>query len=63
VAALHSGDQTLHRVVGPAIHQAGGWVLPVLSWPDDPAAGPEAYEREARKLRCERGFEAARSCC
>ena len=30
IATLHSGEETLHRVVGPAICQTSGWVLPVL---------------------------------
>src|SRR5271166_3265945 len=32
IATLYSGDEALHRVVGPAICQTSGWVLPVLYW-------------------------------
>ncbi len=58
IATLHCGDQTLHRVVGPAISQTSGWVLPVLYWSVDPATGLNEYEQAARKLRKERGLEA-----
>ncbi len=59
IATLHSGDETLYRVVGPAISQTSGWVLPVLYWSFDPATGLNEYEREAKKLRNESGLEAA----
>jgi hypothetical protein len=58
IATLHSGDEELRRLIGPAISQAGGWVLPVLPGPSDPAAGPNEYEREARTLREAWGLEA-----
>ncbi len=59
IVTLHSGDETLHRVVGPAISQTSGWVLPVLYWSFDPATGLNEYEQEAKKLRNESGLEAA----
>jgi hypothetical protein len=61
IATLHSGDERMHRVVGPAIFQTSGWALPVLWQADDPSAGLREYEEEAGKLRRERGLEAALS--
>ena len=61
IATLHSGDQTLHRVVGPAICQTSGWVLPVLYCFFDPTTGLHEYKQEAKRLRNEWGFEAASS--
>ena len=61
IATLHSGDETLHRLVGPAISQTSGWVLPVLYWFLDPTTGLNEYKREAKKLRNELGLEAALS--
>ncbi len=58
IATLRSGDETLHRVVGPAICQTSGWVLPVLYWSVDPTTGRNEYEQEAKKLRNQRGLEA-----
>ncbi len=60
-ATLHSGDETLHRVVGPAISRTSGWVLPVLCWFVDPTSRLSEYKQEARKLRNEWGLEAALS--
>ena len=45
IATLHSGGETLYRIVGPAIFQTNGWVLPVL-YEDDPNAGLKEYEKE-----------------
>jgi hypothetical protein len=59
IATLHSGGESLHRVVGPAIFQTIGWVLPIQSWFFDPNTGLKEYEKEARTLRNERGLEAA----
>ena len=59
IASLHSGGETMHRVVGPAISQTSGWALPVLYWFFDPAAGLTEYKREAKILRKEWGLEAA----
>ena len=61
IATLHSGENTLHRVVGPAISTTSGWVLPVLFGALDPAASLIEYEQEARKLRNEWGLKAARA--
>ncbi len=58
IAALHSGEETLHRVVGPAISQKSGWVLPVLYWSSVPTTGLNEYKQEAKKLRNEWGLEA-----
>jgi len=58
IARLHSADDTLHRVVGPAISQTSGWALPVLYSFFDPTAGLNEYEQEARKLRNEWRLEA-----
>ena len=60
-AKLHSGEETLHRVVGPAISQTSGWSLPVLHGSLDPATGLNEYRQEAKKLRNELGLEAAMS--
>jgi hypothetical protein len=59
IATLHSGRESLHRVVGPAIFQTIGWVLPVLYLFFDPTTGLKEYEKEAKKLRREWGLEAA----
>jgi hypothetical protein len=61
MATLHSGEETLHRVVGPAVSQTSGWVLPVLYWFVDPTTGLNEYEQEAKKLRNEWGLGAALS--
>ncbi len=61
IATLHSGDETLHRVVGPAISQTSGWILPVLYRSADPTTSLNEYEQEAKKLRNERGLDAALS--
>ena len=60
IATLHSGENTLHRVVGPAISQTNGWVLPVL-YQDDPNTGLKEYTKETSRLRSEWGLEAALS--
>ncbi len=57
IATLHSGDEILHRVVGPAISQTSGWVLPVLYGFPDPTTGLNEYKQQALKLRIERGLE------
>ena len=59
IATLHSGGETLHRIVGPAICQTNGWALPILWRADDPTAGLKEYEEEVSKLRNEWGLEAA----
>jgi len=59
IATLHSGDETLHRIVGPAISQTSGWGLPVLDGDFDPTTGLNEYEEEAKRLRNERGLEAS----
>jgi hypothetical protein len=59
IATLHSGDETLHRVVGPAIAQSSGWVLPVLDPFFDPTTGLNEYKQQAKKLRNEWGLEAS----
>jgi hypothetical protein len=59
VATLHSAGSKLHRVVGPAIRKSGQWVLPVVYWFFDPAAGLAEYEKEAAKLRKGLGLESA----
>ena len=61
IATLHSGGETLHRIVGPAICQTSGWALPILWRADDPNAGLKEYKEEASKLRNEWGLEAAMS--
>ena len=57
IATLHSGGEKIHRVVGPAISQAGRWVLPVLYQFFDLATGVNKYKAEAKKLRKEWGLE------
>jgi hypothetical protein len=59
IATLHLGCERIHRVVGPAIFQTIGWVLPVLYWFFDPTTRLKEYEKEARKLRRAWGLEAA----
>ena len=49
IATLHSGENTLHRVVGPAISQTSGWVLPVLYWFFDPTTGLNEYKEQAKQ--------------
>lgn len=58
IATLHSGDQKLYRVVGPAISQTSGWALPVQYMFFDPATGLNEYKQEAKKLRKELGLDA-----
>jgi hypothetical protein len=60
IATLHSGDDSLHRIVGPAIRQTNGWVLPVLDGVCDATTGLNEYTQEAKRLRNERGLEASR---
>jgi hypothetical protein len=59
IATLCSGDETLHRIVGPAIRQTSGWVLPVLDGVFDATTGLNEYTQEAKRLRNERGLEAS----
>lgn len=61
IATLHSGGEKLHRVVGPAISQTKGWVLPVLYWFFDPTTELDKYKQEAKKQRKEWGLEAVLS--
>ena len=61
IATLHSGGETLYRIVGPAICQTSGWALPILWRADDPNAGLREYEAEVSGLRREWGLEAALS--
>ena len=61
IATLHSGDETLPRIVGPAICQTTGWTLPILWRPDDPTAGMKEFPEETSKLRNEWGLNAALS--
>ena len=61
IATLHSGGETLYRIVGPAICQTSGWALPILWRADDPNAGLKEYEKEVSDLRREWGLEAALS--
>jgi hypothetical protein len=61
IATLHSNGGKLHRVVGPAISQAGGWAVPVQYWFFDPATGLSEYAKEAKKLRKGWGLEALAS--
>jgi hypothetical protein len=56
---LHSSGGRIHRIVGPAIWKRDQWVLPVWYWFPDPDAGLENYQREAKRLRWERGLDPA----
>lgn len=58
IATLHSNDEKLHRVVGPAISQTSGWALPVMFCYLDPATGLSECKREAEKVRKGWGLEA-----
>jgi hypothetical protein len=60
-ATLHSGCETLHRVVGPAICQASGWVLPVLYQADESDNELKGCESESLKLRSQWGLGASSS--
>jgi len=51
IAKLHSGGETLHRLVGPAIANTSGWVLPIHAWFYDPDTGLREYEHQAAKFR------------
>ncbi len=57
VATLYSGQEQLHRIVGPAIRQPGQWVLPVFPTALVADADRMANEREAAKLRRRLGLE------
>lgn len=61
IATLHSDDETLHRLVGPAISQTNRWFLPVMYWFFNPATGLEKYKQKAKNQRKERGLEPALS--
>jgi hypothetical protein len=56
IATVHSDDEQLHRIVGPAIWQTDKWSLPVF--PVSATSLPE-YEREAAMLRRSLGLEPA----
>ena len=58
VATLHSGEGTMHRIVGPAISQTSGWALPVLNGSSDTNSTLNEHEQEARKLRNQWGLDA-----
>jgi hypothetical protein len=60
-ATLHSGCETLHRVVGPSIRQANGWVLPVLYQADESDNELKVCESESLKLRNQSGLGASLS--
>lgn len=59
IATLRSNGEQLHRVVGPAISQTTGWVLPVLFCYLDPTTGLSEYKKEAEKVRKGSGLEPA----
>ena len=61
VATLHSGDEMLYRIVGPAIHQTTGWVFPIWWREDDPTAALDEYRERSSRLRIEWGLEATLS--
>lgn len=61
IATLHSDGEKLHRVVGRAIAEKSGWVLPVMYLFHDPATGLNEYKQEAKNQRKEWGLEAALS--
>ena len=49
IARLNSGDEELHRVIGPAICQTNQWALPIMSL--ETATDLTEHEGEARTLR------------
>jgi hypothetical protein len=61
IATFRAGDEQLHRVIGPAIRQKGGWALPVLFRPDDPAIELTECRKQAVRWRRYWGFEPRRS--
>lgn len=56
IATVHSRDEQLSRIVGPAIWHTDKWCLPVF--PTDADDLPE-YEKEAARLRLSLGLEPA----
>jgi hypothetical protein len=56
IATVHSENEQLHRIVGPAIWQTDKWFLPVF--PTN-AVGLPDYEKEAARLRRSLGLEPA----
>lgn len=61
IATLHSDGEKLYQIVGPAISQKSGWVLPVVPSFCDPSTGLSECKQEAASLRKEWGLEAALS--
>jgi hypothetical protein len=61
LAILHSGDETLRRMIGPAISQTTGWALPVLDDATGSTSGLREYKEEVTRLRSQWGLEAALS--
>jgi hypothetical protein len=58
VATLHSGNQELHRFIGPAQWHYGGWQLPVHTWWwTNPTATLESYLRYQSSTRRRFGVE------
>jgi hypothetical protein len=56
IAKFRANGEKLHRVVGSAISQTGGWALPVPFCYLDPATGLNEYKKAAEKLRKEWGL-------
>jgi len=59
IATLKAKDETLHRVVGPAISQTTGWALPVF--PVSGATAMSEFENEAEMLRRAMGLNAVQA--
>ena len=58
---IHSGGESLHRILGPAKWEKGEWSLPILPRNHDPDVALKRYQRDAETERRLRGLIARRS--
>lgn len=58
IAKLHSNNEQLHRIVGPAIANRSGWALPIVDWFLDASIGLTEYKQEAKTQRQKLGLDA-----
>jgi hypothetical protein len=57
IATIHSNDQQIHRVVGPAVWQTSQWCLPVLYLYYDRDVRKREYQKTAASLRRKWGYD------
>lgn len=57
IATLRCGDDTIHRIVGPALRQTEQWVLPVQPTRSDREFGFTELNAQAAKFRKSHGLE------